>query len=72
MSILQFLEMPKQNLIIMAVGKDNKLNSLQSMTQSLEHPFLKKNCMQKYSNCELRLDGEVGKHILCANILHFF
>ncbi len=60
----------KQNLIIIPIGKDNKLNSSKSTMQSSEHPFLKKIYMQKYLNHKFMLDGEVGKHIVCANILH--
>jgi hypothetical protein len=72
MYIFQFLEMPKQKLKIMIIGKDNKLNSSKSTMQTSEHPFLKKIYMQKYSNCRFRSNGKVGKHIVCANILHYF
>jgi hypothetical protein len=72
MYIFQFFEIPKQNLKINLLGKDNKLNSSKATTQSSKHPFLKKIYMQKYPNCRFRSDGKLDEHIVCANILHSF
>lgn len=63
--------MPWQNLKTTLTCKENKLNSLRSITWSLEHLFKKQFWVQKYPNLELRPYEEVGKHNYCLNILRF-
>jgi hypothetical protein len=69
MSILQFLEIPLQNFKTSPIGNNSKLNSSKSTV--FRAPFYEKKLCAKHLNLKFRLDGKVGWHISCANILRF-
>lgn len=48
----------------------SKMNSSKSTPQSSKHPFIIKNCMQKYLNILFRPNGDVEWDMACVSILH--